>query len=235
TWSVDARVADPQRGNLVLTIVFATIGVLAALTAIVYRRPVYRWLRRSRLHQATPALAGITMMLADGPHSATWWIAFALLFVMAAVSSTTLTTLAAIGAAAAYLGGTLIYGSALIYQGDTGNLIGAGMLIINALGARAIAETFGQFVLRLHRLESQLAQPQAPRKIDLAAPPPSGTPQPATATQHRRRGNVVREARTLLTTRQLEAVLLARDGLHQHEIADCLAISQRQVERLLEQ
>ena len=36
-----------------------------------------------------------------------------------------------------------------------------------------------------------------------------------------------------LTARQLEVTLLLRDGLRQAEIADCLGISTRQVERLL--
>ena len=42
-----------------------------------------------------------------------------------------------------------------------------------------------------------------------------------------------REPTTRLTARQLEALLLARDGLMQAEIASCMGISSRQVERLL--
>jgi DNA-binding CsgD family transcriptional regulator len=38
---------------------------------------------------------------------------------------------------------------------------------------------------------------------------------------------------SMLTVRQLEAALLARDGLKQPEIAACMGISPRQVERLL--
>lgn len=44
-----------------------------------------------------------------------------------------------------------------------------------------------------------------------------------------------RQAAFRLTARQLEVILLARDGLHQPEIAGCLGISPRQVERHLEQ
>ena len=39
----------------------------------------------------------------------------------------------------------------------------------------------------------------------------------------------------MLTARQLEEAFLVRDGLHQDEIAACLSISRRQVERLLQQ
>jgi LuxR family quorum sensing-dependent transcriptional regulator len=39
----------------------------------------------------------------------------------------------------------------------------------------------------------------------------------------------------VLTARQLQVVLLAHDGLRQAEIAACLGISARQVERHLEQ
>jgi hypothetical protein len=33
------------------------------------------------------------------------------------------------------------------------------MLVVNALVARAVAESFGVFVLRLHRLELELTEP----------------------------------------------------------------------------
>jgi len=43
----------------------------------------------------------------------------------------------------------------------------------------------------------------------------------------------LRARTSLLTSRQLEVALLARDGLLEGEIAACLGISVRQVERLL--
>jgi DNA-binding CsgD family transcriptional regulator len=161
-------------------------------------------------------------------------MAFALLFVMASISSTSLTLLGAALAAGAYIGGTLLKGSPLIYQGDTGNLIGAAMLIINALAACSIGEAFGSFVMRLHRLEAEICDTKrAPKKVR------NMEPQPRAATAATPASNVRARPRSgwraVLTARQLEVAFLVRDGLHQDEIAACLSISRRQVERLLQQ
>ncbi len=233
-WSVWARLADSQRGSLALTIVLAGFGLAAALAGIIKRRAAYGWLRRTRVRQTLPAVAAIVMMLADGPHSATWWMAFALLFVMASVSSTSMTVLAAVLAAAAYCGGTLLYDNPLVYRGDTSNLVGAAMLVVNALVARAVAESFGVFVLRLHRLELELAEPPpGPLKVENLARRPA--PSAVTADTPPRVPRARLSARSLLTARQLEVLLLVRDGLHHDEIASCLSVSRRQVERLVEQ
>ncbi len=188
-WSVWARLADSQRGSLALTVVFAGFGLAASLAGIVKRRAAYGWLRRTRVRQSLPAVAAIVMMLADGPHSATWWIAFALLFVMASVSSTSMTVLAAVLAAAAYCGGTLLYDNPLVYRGDTSNLVGAAMLVVNALVARAVAESFGVFVLRLHRLELKLTEP----------PPRRRAVEPSVRCRFRVRQELDRHTRTIAT------------------------------------
>jgi DNA-binding CsgD family transcriptional regulator len=235
-WSVWARLADAQRGQLVLTVAFAALGVVTALAGIVLRRRAYRWLRYNRARQSLPGVVAVVILLADGPHSATWWMAFALLFVMASVSSTSLTLLAALFAAGAYIGGTLIYGSALIYHGDMSNLVGAAMLVVDALVARAVTEVFGSYVLHLHRLETQIAEaPVAPpiKVANLAGSPAEPQREPAPSRSARRRA--LNSGGSRLTARQLEVALLIRDGLHAYEIANCLAISQRQVERLSEQ
>ena len=232
-WSVWANLADPERGQLVVTTTFAVIGVAGAAASIARRDKVYPWLRYSRVRQIMPALVAVGMLLADGPHSAAWWIAFASLFVVASVSSTSLTLVASVLAGAAYIGGTLIYGAPLVYGGDTTNIVGAAMLVVDALVARAVAEAFGSFVLRLHRIEVELAQPiSAPVHVRNLATPVADDRRPTgTSSQHRS----PRRRRSLLTARQLEALLLVRDGLHQDEIAACLSISTRQVKRLLEQ
>ncbi len=234
-WSVWARLADSQRGNLALTIVFAGFGLAAAVAGIVKRRAAYGWLRRTRVRQSLPAVAAIVMMLADGPHSATWWMAFALLFVMASVSSTSMTVLAAVLAAAAYCGGTLLYDNPLVYRGDTSNLVGAAMLVVNALVARAVAESFGVFVLRLHRLELELTEPPPrPLKVENLARRPEPSPVAGDLRPAARRAPLS-AVRSSLTARQLEVLLLVRDGLHHDEIASCLSVGRRQVERLVEQ
>jgi len=232
-WSVWANLADPQRGQLVLTVAFAVIGMAAATASITRRNRVYRWLRYSRARQVLPAMVAVGMMLADGPHSPAWWIAFASLFVVASVSSTSLTLVASVVAGAAYIGGTLLYQAPLVYQGDTTNIVGAAMLVVDALVARAVAEAFGSFVLRLHRIEAELAEPvSTPVRVKNIATPVTEEPRPTNGSSPRQ---AVRRRRSLLTARQLEVVLLVRDGLHQDEIANCLSISTRQVKRLIEQ
>jgi DNA-binding CsgD family transcriptional regulator len=231
-WSVWARLADAQRGDLILTTVYATLGAAMAAAGFVLGWRAYAWLRYDRIRQFAPAFVAIVMLLTDGPHSATWWMAFALIFVMASVSSTSLTVLGALCAAAAYIAGTLVYGSPLIYRGDTGNVIGAAMLIVNAIVARSVGEAFGSFIMRLHRLEAQITQaPGVPRRVRNLASSPAPAPEPdgvASTKPRSKRGE-------WLTARQLEVAFLVRDGLHQDEIASCLSISRRQVERLLEQ
>jgi DNA-binding CsgD family transcriptional regulator len=230
-WSVWARLGDSQRGSLVLTAIYAGCGVALSVVGFAMGWRAYAWLRRDRIHQLTPAFVGAIMMLSDGPHSASWWMAFALLFVMASVSSTSLTVVGAALAAAAYICGTLVDGSPLIYQGDTGNVIGAAMLIVNALVARSVLEAFGSFVMRLHRLEAQISEAeQVPRRVPNLE---SSRPDPVSMPGQRRRSPA--RWRSVLTARQLEVAFLVRDGLHQDEIAACLSISRRQVERLLEQ
>jgi len=233
-WSVWARLADSQRGSLVLTVIYAGCGVALSVLGFALGWRAYAWLRRDRLHQLTPAFVGAIMLLTDGPHSAAWWVAFALLFVMASVSSTSLTVAGAALAAAAYIAGTLLKGSPLIYQGDTGNVIGAAMLIVNAFVARLVGEAFGSFIMRLHRLDAQIREAErAPFRV----PNLAGSPAGPTAAVSERGCGAWSPARwgSLLTARQLEVSFLVRDGLHQDEIAACLSISRRQVERLLEQ
>ena len=172
-WSVWARLEDAQRGNLALTFALSGFGALAATVGLLRRRHAYCWLRHDRSRQIIPGVAAALMMLIDGPHSATWWMAFALLFVTASVASTTLTLTAAIASAAAYLGGTLLYGSPLVYRGDTSNVIGAAMLIVNASVGRAVAEIFGSLTLRLHRVETELRRPRPPVVVPNLAERPS--------------------------------------------------------------
>jgi len=233
-WSVWARLADAQRGSLILTAVYAGCGFGLSAVGLALGWRAYAWLRYSRIRQLTPAIVAVIMLLTDGPHSPTWWMAFALLFVMASISSTSLTLLGAVLAAGAYIGGTLLRGSPLVYRGDTGNLIGAAMLIINALAARSIGEAFGSFVMRLHRLEAEIRDTErVPKKVrNMMSEPRDAVAATSASNAHKSpRGGW----RAVLTARQLEVAFLVRDGLYQDEIAACLSISRRQVERLLQQ
>jgi DNA-binding CsgD family transcriptional regulator len=236
-----------------LTISLATLGAAFALTGLARPRQLYCWLRYSPAHQLAPAGAVAVAMLINGPESPSWWIALALLLLVASVSSLRLALLAATIAAGAFLGGTIIHGVPVINAGDVGVLAGTIGLIAYTIVAASVADVFGRFMLRLHRLEQDAAAScrQAPRHVaNLASPtqPPvaDATPNSDTATrasQHPSphgpggrpadRHDASRPSR--LTPRQLQAALLACDGLKQPEIAIALGISPRQVARLLTQ
>lgn len=220
-----------------LTLLFAGVG--AAFCAFGLWQPVrvYCWLRYRPVRQVTPAAVAAVALVLNSPDSASWWVALPLLWIVAVVGSTRLLAAGALVAGSAYLAGTSLAGQPLIEHGDTGILAAGIGLPVNAIVGRFASEVLARFVLRLHQLEQDLmvAEPAQPpiRVPNLAAPlrvqrSPVTTRQPAESRQP-----ADRAAALHLTARQLEAVLLARDGLHQSEIAVCLGVSVRQVERLM--
>lgn len=153
-------------------------------------------------------------MLCNGPDSPSWWVALPLLWVIAAVSSTTLSVTAATVTAGAFLAGTALGGQTLVHNGDAEILGAAVALPGNILVGRLVAEVFARFVLRLHQLERQAEALAPPRPVRVVASPgvpdhPT-TPQPAPAGTQKRRRSLAH-----LTSRELEALLLVRDGLLQ--------------------
>jgi DNA-binding CsgD family transcriptional regulator len=219
--------------SLLLTSVIAAITLAFAILGLARPRPCYRWLRHSQLRQLSPAAFAIIAVLCNGPDSPSWWVALPLLWVIAAVSSTTLSVTAATVTAVAYLAGTVLGGEPLMHNGDAEILGAAVALPGNILVGRLVAEVFARFVLRLHQLERQADAPAPPRPVRVTADPGIADgptmPRPAAppVTQKRRR------SLASLTSRELEALLLVRDGLLQTEIALALGVSTRQVERLL--
>jgi DNA-binding CsgD family transcriptional regulator len=220
-----------------LTIALAALGAAFSIFGLACSRTVYRWLRYDALHQMTPAAIAAIALTINGPDSATWWEALPLLWIVAVVSSTRLTLLASLIAAAGYLAGTLLGGESPIPQGDHGILSAAIGLPVNAMAGRYASEAFARFVLRLHRLEPQISTADQPLRVpNLAARTPPKPLRPATtlAPPNQASTDTDRVRGALhLTARQLEVALLTCDGLRQAEIAVCLAISPRQVERLI--
>jgi DNA-binding CsgD family transcriptional regulator len=224
---------EAGRAPGVLTALIAVIGMVLAVTGLTRRREVYRWLRYDRAHQLAPGLLAALAVAFNGPDSPSWWVALPLLWLVADVSSTTLAAAAAVVTAGAYLLGTTLGGEALIHNGDAGVLAAAVALPLNVFVGRLAAEVFGRFVLSLHRLEAELAAPAtSPIAVPNLATAPSDPRRHVPTPRAPRRP---RTAGSRLTSRQLEAALLARDGLLQSEIALCLGISPRQVERLLQE
>lgn len=218
--------------SLPLTAVIAAIALTGALAGLARPRALYRWFRHSRLRQLAPALFAVLAVLCNGPDSPSWWVALALGWLIAAVSSTTLSVTAAAVVAGAYLAGTALAGQPLVHHADAETLGAAIALPGNILIGRLVAETFARFILRLHQLERQAQTPAPPRHVRVTvghAPADyHARARPASPPQRKPR----RPAGSL-TSRELEALLLVRDGLHHNEIALALGISTRQVERLL--
>ena len=216
--------------SLLLTSMIAAVALAFAVLALARPRPCYRWLRHSRLRQFSPAAFAIVAVLCNGPDSPSWWVALPLLWVIAAVSSTTLSVTAATVTAGGFLAATALGGQTLVHNGDAEILGAAVALPGNILIGRLVAEVFARFVLRLHQLERRAEAPAPPKPVRVVAGPgiaDSPTMPRPSGTQKRRR------SLAHLTSRELEVLLLVRDGLLQAEIALALGVSTRQVERLL--
>jgi DNA-binding CsgD family transcriptional regulator len=212
------------------TALFVTAAATFAVAGLVHPRRVYCRLRSRSVLQLTPAAIGALAVLLDGPESECWWIALPLPWIVATLGSTPLAIGAATVTAIAWLAGTALGGQALITPGDLGVLPATAALPTYTLVACVLIDGFAGLVLRRHRQALQIKQHTSPplRVPNLAAPdtdPPPTTPPPPAPSRP--------QPASRLTARQLEVTLLLRDGLHQTEIAACLGISTRQVERLL--
>jgi DNA-binding CsgD family transcriptional regulator len=220
-----------SRASVTLTVLIAAVALVLTTVGLARPRLCYCWLRYDRARQLSPALPGIIAVLCNGPDSPSWWVALPLLWVIAAVSSTRLSLAAAIVTSGAFLAGTLIGGEPLVHSGDAEILGAAVALPANILIGRLVAEVFTRFVLRLHQLERDpLPTPRPVRVGNVGVPiTPRNTPKTAPPTlRHEQPRRLTR-----LTSRELEALLLVRDGLLHAEVALALGISSRQVERLL--
>lgn len=234
-----------SRGQPALTIAFAALAIAFSIAGLLRPRGLYCRLRYSRARQVAPAALGALMTLLNGPDSPSWWLALTLLLLMTTLASTRLSVVAATLTAGAYLLGTLIYGQRVIGVEDAGVLAGTVGLVAYTVVGTYVTEAFGRFVLGLHRLERATASaPARPRRrvANLAEQPPLATDRAqSTRTSTSARPTARPRARTAaapgrgLTSRQLEAVMLVRDGLKQAEVAISLGVSPRQVERLLTQ
>jgi DNA-binding CsgD family transcriptional regulator len=219
--------ADPRSDVGAISYLLAITAGAAAVIALARPSPVYRWLRATTLHQMALPAVGVAAVLLDAPYSPSWWIAQGLLFVIATVGSASQILVGSVMAATAFAAGIWMHGQSLLPDADTGYLAQTAALLIDPLVARFVVETFSRFVLRLHRLEVEVAE--GPPLVRVAAIQFGEQPAPDLAAERLREP---KPAVGKLTSRQMEVALLLRDGLHQNEIAACLGISTRQLERL---
>ena len=214
------------------TFAFAAAAAAFGVTGLTRPRALYRLLRARPALQLAPAALGAIAVLLDGPQSECWWAALPLLWVVCTLSSTRAAVAAAVATAAAFAAGTLLAGQALASSTDLGALPATFALPAYTLVGRVLVDGFAGLVLGRDRLARDAvrrrpAPIRGPGFVSAAAPAGPGAPAPVTTARRPSR------PASRLTARQLEVALLLRDGLRQTEIAACLGISSRQVERLI--
>ena len=219
---------QPQDWHGGSTAAIAAGCATAALLSIRGDPRAYLWLRGRRWRAGLPGLLGGAILVLGGPGGPLWFVALAAVALTAVLAAPGQTIIVALLASGCYVLGTVFSGASLVPHHDAGRLSAAGGLTLDGLLCIGVVEMLARFVLRLHRLELEASGwPPAPIQLgDIggSTSPPRRRPQVALP-----RGT------SRLTARQLEAVVLLRDGLRQEEIAACMSISSRQVERLVAQ
>lgn len=212
------------------TLPFVGGAGLLGVAGVARPASVYRLLRSRRSVQVAPAAFGALAVLLDGPDSQCYWIALPLVWIVAAVSSTSLAVGAAVVTGLAFLVGTIVGGQTPLGPQYSGVLPTAVGIPAYTMVVRVLVDGFAGLVLR-HELivEARQQRPSALRVTNLAATAAAGTAHGSSRPAARRSPR----SASRLTARQLQVALLLRDGLRQTEIAACLGISVRQVERLL--
>ena len=211
----------------------AFVAAAAAFCAVGITRPHALYVRlRARVGlQISPAVLASLALLLDGPESQCWWFALPMMWTVCTLASTPIACGASVVTAGAFLLGTALAGAPLAGAGNTGALPAAVALPAYTLVARIFIDGFARLTLGGHPLVSAALRPRpAPVWVpNLEPAPPKRAPGVAATAPI---GAAFPRGATRLTARQLEVALLLCDGLRQTEIAECLAISTRQVERL---
>ncbi len=220
----------PPGGVLGLPVVLAAILVPAAPLAARRAPALGRLLRRHRAAEA--AVVALAALLVTYPfRTELWWPSCAVLMALGVLGS----PLRALGHAAAVVG--IALGSHLV-AGDLGELAAVtvvGMVIGYPLWTVGVAVSSDLLAAHLLRLAAPGAPPPdpPPRGVAWTPPAPSGEPAPAPAAAPPRALPAPRGRPTpgRLTPRQLQVVALLSDGMRYAEVAECLSISPRQVQR----
>jgi DNA-binding CsgD family transcriptional regulator len=217
-----------------LTVAIALITATGASWALTDVRRSYVWFREDRVRRLLPIAWGALAMLVNGPDSPSWWIALPMLWLTAAVGTTLLALVGAAVAGAAYLAGTAFGGEPLVRHGNAEILAAAIGLPANVLVGALLATLSGRFVVSLHRIE----QGRRPRALDITPSnvgPSTRTKRPPSAVRTLVRPALGRRDEQIgLSPREFEASALLTEGREYPEIAECMGIETREVERLLE-
>lgn len=206
-----------------LTLLLTGGCIVAAAAAFRHPATVYLSQRRHPALSVLPALIGCALLVLDGPYGALWLLAVAAIAITSVTAPARVVLGLSVLASACYCAGTWLRGDRLVVSHDPSHI--AAMIGLPTDGALAIIVVtgLGRFVLGLHRFEREIRDP--PRPVTAGRAP--------VARPRARRPRLLVAPASRLTPRQLQVLALVRDGLHHPEIAACLGISTRQVERHL--
>jgi DNA-binding CsgD family transcriptional regulator len=222
---------------------FAATGLVAvaAVPAAWRAREVYCALRRRPQLQLALVVVAAALIAYPTMSSGLWWPSCAILMALALVASLRRALAYCLLVLAANLAGHLAAGD----LGDTHAVDIIGLWIGYPLWIVAVATVADRLVAQVLRLNAPPppdAAREQPRRVPAWSPGPPGAPAapaadvavttaagagPPPAAEDERRDVTTRR----LTARQLQVVALLADGLRQREVASCLSISERQVQR----
>lgn len=222
-------------GDVTATAVVA--GAVAALGLLgVWRSgDLYRALRRSpQLELPLALLVAILVSVVSPLRNELWWPACAILMLLGVVAPVSRALVYCVVALMANLGGHVASGG----LDDVPPVAVIGLWIGMPLFTAGFTLIVNQLAGQLARLNARRSSP-APTRVTVWAHSPKAAAPRALVTagqapQHHQPDEARRAAglaSSCLTVRQVEVVALLADGLRYREIADCLSISERQVQR----
>jgi DNA-binding CsgD family transcriptional regulator len=219
-----------------LAIAFLATGVIVALTPLaVWRsRQLYRALRRWPQPQLGLVLVAAALIASPAMSSGLWWPSCAILMTLAVVVPLPRLLAYCLLVLGANLAGHLVVAD----LGDVPAVDIIGLWIGFPLWLAAIAIVSDRLVAQVLHINATVSR-EPPRRVPAYSPEPPSAPEPATAAVVVAAAGGAEEPATpapdgvtrRLTARQLEVVALLADGLRQREVAACLSISERQVQR----
>jgi DNA-binding CsgD family transcriptional regulator len=221
-----------------VAIAFLATGIIAALTPLaVWRsRQLYRVLRRWPQPQLGLVLVAAALIASPAMSSGLWWPSCAILMTLAVVVPLRRLLAYCLLVLGANLAGHLVAAD----LGDVPAVDIIGLWIGFPLWLGAIAIVSDRLVAQVLHINATASR-EPPRRVPVYSPGPPSAPEPATAAVAvvAAAGDGDDEPATdaldgmtrRLTARQLEVVALLADGLRQREVAACLSISERQVQR----
>jgi DNA-binding CsgD family transcriptional regulator len=226
-------------GALVVVAYLATgLLVAAALLAGFRAQPLYCALRRWPQLQLGLVIVAAALVASPQMSSELWWPSCAILMALALVTSLRRTLAYCLVVLGTNLAGHLVAAD----LGDTHAVTIIGLWIGYPLWLLAItilSDRLVSHVLRVNVAPARAAGREPPQRVPVSDPEPARPPAPRAAevvVASAGNDEAPRAAPSAVTTRrltarQLQVVALLADGLRQREVAACLSISERQVQR----